>query len=64
MLYHPLSSDIETMNDRSDDDPERTMWQYMSPIAIFASKTVKNSEGRQLMPVAIQMDDNRGKKLG
>ena len=60
MLYHPLSSDMKAMNDITDNDPDRTMWQYMSPIAIFASKTVKNSEGRQLMPVAIQMDDKQG----
>ena len=56
-----MSSDIATMADRTDKDPARTMWQYMTPIAIFASKSVGNSA--ELAPVAIQMDDKPGKNL-
>ena len=50
------------MKDLTDNDPKRTMWKYMSPIAIFASKHVETSEPK-LRPVAIQMDDQQGKIL-
>ena len=48
------------MEDFNDDDPTRKMWEFKSPIAIFASKRVYNVY--RLTPVAIQMDANTGKK--
>ncbi|KAK3750755.1 hypothetical protein QZH41_009316, partial [Actinostola sp. cb2023] len=54
VLYHPLCNDVPTMKDITDDDPTRTMWEFKSPIAIFASKRVDNVA--RLTPVAIQMD--------
>ncbi|KAK3750756.1 hypothetical protein QZH41_009317 [Actinostola sp. cb2023] len=54
VLYHPLSQDMATMEDISDNDSARKMWEFKSPIAIFASKRVDNVY--RLTPVAIQMD--------
>ncbi|XP_068761819.1 polyunsaturated fatty acid 5-lipoxygenase-like [Montipora capricornis] len=41
--------------DLTDDDPRRTMWPTLSPIALFASAPDKVT-GNHLVPVAIQMD--------
>ena len=44
--------------DLTDRDPRRTMWNFLSPIALFASANVPGRN--ELVPVAIQMDYTPG----
>lgn len=44
--------------DLTDQDPQRTMWDFLSPIALFASAKV--GQHNELVPVAIQMDYKPG----
>ena len=57
-LRYELCDDMEKSPDITDRDPRRTMWDFLSPIALFASAKV----GRQneLVPVAIQMNYQPG----
>jgi hypothetical protein len=50
------------MKDKGDSDPQRKMWNYMSPVALFVSVPGKHwwSKAR-LLPIAIQMDYKPGK---
>ncbi|XP_031574298.1 uncharacterized protein LOC116308077 [Actinia tenebrosa] len=59
VLHHPLSDNMESMPDLTDNDPQRRMWKYKSPIALFVMVPGKGNvmtEQPRLMPVAIQMD--------
>ena len=47
--------------DLTDYDPRRTVWNFLSPIALFASKVVGDQYRNELVPVAIQMDYKPGK---
>ena len=40
-------------------DPRREMWNFFSPIALFASKPISQGKN-ELVPVAIQMDFTPG----
>ncbi|XP_078378230.1 polyunsaturated fatty acid 5-lipoxygenase-like isoform X2 [Oculina patagonica] len=53
-LRYELCDDMPRSPDLTDDDPGRTMWDFLSPIALFASAQV--GESNELVPVAIQMD--------
>ena len=46
--------------DLTDRDPRRTMMNYLSPIALFASVKIKGTDRNELVPVAIQMDYKPG----
>ena len=46
--------------DLTDRDPRRTMWNFLSPIALFASANVPSEHRNELVPVAIQMDYTPG----
>ena len=45
--------------DLTDKDPRREMWNFFSPIALFASKPISQRKN-ELLPVAIQMDFTPG----
>ncbi|XP_078349100.1 polyunsaturated fatty acid 5-lipoxygenase-like isoform X3 [Oculina patagonica] len=53
-LRYELCDDMDRSPDLTDRDPGRTMWNFLSPIALFASTKV--GEYNILVPVAIQMD--------
>jgi len=53
-LRYELCDDMERAPDKTDHDPNRVMWDFFSPIALFAS--AKRGESNELVPVAIQMD--------
>ena len=48
--------------DLTDRDPRRKMWNFLSPIALFASASVGGYQN-ELVPVAIQMDYTPGSVL-
>ncbi|KAL9957185.1 hypothetical protein ACROYT_G038792 [Oculina patagonica] len=53
-LRYELCDDLDRAPDFTDRDPRRTMWNFLSPIALFASAKV--GRYNELVPVAIQMD--------
>ena len=57
-LRYELCDDIDRSPDLTDRDPRRTMWDFLSPIALFASAEVGHYN--ELVPVAIQMDYRPG----
>lgn len=54
-LRYELCDDLGRAPDLTERDQRRTMWNFLSPIALFASKTVRGKKN-ELVPVAIQMD--------
>ena len=58
VLRYELCDDMDTYPDLTDPDPGRTMLDFLSPIALFASAKV--GEENELVPVAIQMDHKPG----
>ena len=58
-VRYELCDDLARSPDLTDRDPGRTMWDFLSPIALFASKSV-GGKGNELVPVAIQMDYKPG----
>ena len=61
-LRYEMCDDMARSPDLTDRDPRRKMWNFLSPIALFASKGNKNGKN-ELVPVAIQMDYKPGKML-
>ena len=61
-LRYKMCDDMARSPDLTDRDPRRKMWNFLSPIALFASKGNKNGKN-ELVPVAIQMDYKPGKML-
>ncbi|XP_068717240.1 uncharacterized protein [Montipora capricornis] len=55
-LRYELCDDMPRSPDLTDRDPRRTMRDYLSPIALFASAKIKGTDRNELVPVAIQMD--------
>ncbi|XP_027036056.1 arachidonate 5-lipoxygenase-like isoform X1 [Pocillopora damicornis] len=53
-LRYELCDDMPRSLDLTDRNPERKMWNFLSPIALFVSRKV--GRRNQLVPVAIQMD--------
>lgn len=58
-LRYELCDDMERAQDKTDRDPRRAMWDFFSPIAVFAS--AKRGRSNELVPVAIQMDYKPGR---
>ena len=58
VLRYELCDDMERSPDLTDQDPQRTMLDFLSPIALFASAKV--GRHNELVPVAIQMDYKPG----
>ena len=58
VLRYELCDDMDRSPDLTDQDPRRTMWDFLSPIALFASAKV--GQHNELVPVAIQMDYKPG----
>lgn len=57
VLRYELCDDLPREEvDLTDNDPNRTMWDTLSPIALFASKQHFLTKTNDLVPVAIQMD--------
>lgn len=57
VLRYELCDDLPREKvDLTDNDPNRTMWDTLSPIALFASKQDFLTKSNDLVPVAIQMD--------
>ena len=56
-LRYELCDDLPREKDITDDDPNRTMWDTLSPIALFVSA---GNSVNDLVPVAIQMDYTPG----
>ncbi|XP_058945590.2 polyunsaturated fatty acid 5-lipoxygenase isoform X1 [Pocillopora verrucosa] len=57
ILRYELCDDLPREKvDLTDNDPNRTMWDTLSPIALFASKQDFLTKTNDLVPVAIQMD--------
>lgn len=54
-LRYELCDDLGRAPDLTERDPQREMWNFLSPIAFFASKTVRGKRN-EFVPVAIQMD--------
>ncbi|CAH3036867.1 unnamed protein product, partial [Porites lobata] len=54
-LRYEMCDDMARSPDLTDRDPRRKMWNFLSPIALFASKGNKYGKN-ELVPVAIQMD--------
>ena len=59
-LRYELCDDMPRSPDLTDHNPERKMWNFLSPIALFVSKKV-GWRKNELVPVAIQMDYTPGK---
>ena len=57
-LRYELCDDMKRTKDRTDSNPHRAMWDFLSPIALFASANV--GKHNELLPVAIQMDYKPG----
>lgn len=57
-LRYELCDGMERAQDKTDHDPRRSMWDFLSPIAVFASAKIGRSN--ELVPVAIQMDYKPG----
>ena len=55
-----MCDDMPRSPDLTDRDPRRTMWNFLSPIALFASAKVTGEDFNELVPVAIQMDYKPG----
>ncbi|XP_068762357.1 uncharacterized protein [Montipora capricornis] len=55
-LRYEMCDDMPRSPDLTDRDPRRTMWNFLSPIALFASAKVTGEDLNELVPVAIQMD--------
>ncbi|KAJ7384832.1 hypothetical protein OS493_019509 [Desmophyllum pertusum] len=53
-LRYELCDDMIRSEDLTDNDTRRTMWNFLSPIALFASAV--DGQYNELVPVAIQMD--------
>ena len=61
LLRYELCDDLPREEvDLTDNDPNRTMWDTLSPIALFASKQDFLTKTNDLVPVAIQMDYTPG----
>ena len=61
VLRYELCDDLPREEvDLTDNDPNRTMWDTLSPIALFASKQHFLTKTNDLVPVAIQMDYTPG----
>ena len=58
-LRYELCDGLARSPDLTDKDPRREMWNFFSPIALFASKPVSQGKN-ELVPVAIQMDFTPG----
>ena len=58
-LRYELCDDMERAQDKTDHKPGRAMWDFFSPIAVFAS--AKTGRSNELVPVAIQMDYKPGR---
>ena len=58
-LRYELCDGLARSPDLTDKDPRREMWNFFSPIALFASKPISKSKS-ELLPVAIQMDFTPG----
>ncbi|KAM7428053.1 hypothetical protein ABFA07_020908 [Porites harrisoni] len=54
-LRYELCDGLARSPDLTDKDPQREMWNFFSPIALFASKPISWGKS-ELLPVAIQMD--------
>ena len=61
-LRYEMCDDMARSPDLTDRDPRRKMWNFLSPIALFAAKGNKYGKN-ELVPVAIQMDYEPGKML-
>ena len=59
-LRYELCDDLARSPDLTDSDPRRTMWNFLSPIALFASAKAAGGKSNELVPVAIQMDYKPG----
>ena len=59
-LRYEMCDDMLRIADLTDTDPRRTMWNFLSPIALFASAKVARKGHNELVPVAIQMDSKPG----
>ena len=57
-LRYELCDDLPRSTDLTDRDPRRTMRDFLSPIALFASAQV--GKDNELVPVAVQMDYKPG----
>ena len=57
-LRYELCDDMIRSEDLTDNDTRRTMWNFLSPIALFAS--AEDGQYNELVPVAIQMDFKPG----
>lgn len=55
-LRYELCDDLPREPDLTDSDPRRTMWDTLSPIALFVSAPDFITKQNKLAPVAIQMD--------
>ena len=58
-LRYELCDGLARSPDLTDKDPQREMWNFFSPIALFASKPISRGKS-ELLPVAIQMDFKPG----
>ena len=58
-LRYELCDGLARSPDLTDKDPQREMWNFFSPIALFASKPISWGKS-ELLPVAIQMDFKPG----
>lgn len=56
VLRYELCDDLPREKDLTDKDSSRTMWNTLSPIALFASAENSQTNTNRLVPVAIQMD--------
>ena len=54
-LRYELCDNLPRSTDLTERDPRRKMWDFFSPIALFASAEVSGKYQNELVPVAIQM---------
>ena len=62
-LRYELCDDLPREPDLTDNDPRRTMWDTLSPIALFVSAPDFVTDRNDLVAVAIQMDHTKGTTL-
>ena len=62
-LRYELCDDLPREPDLTDNDPRRTMWGTLSPIALFVSAPDFVTDRNDLVAVAIQMDHTKGTTL-
>ncbi|KAJ7365963.1 hypothetical protein OS493_002702 [Desmophyllum pertusum] len=63
-LRYELCDDMMRSLDLTDRDSRRTMWNFLSPIALFASvASAKVGRNNELVPVAIQMNFSPDSKV-